>query len=194
VTCIGIDFVFTSSTTTSTPYSFISTFSYSTCICWTFARSFALMNGFVYSRWSISSWIINKWIEACCKAMQNQQKHVIAHVLFRWLISLLLMSHSKVNDSCTCIISIKMCCNTSNHKPMWKKQCYKIELLRNALLKCSVVRWCATTSWLDNDLETTIVPILPNTKLTAVKHIASTKLTLGFIHMFWKQNNKIINT
>ncbi len=96
VTCIGIDFVFTSSTTISTPYAFTSTFSYSTCICCTFARSFALMNGFVYSRWSIWSWMINKWIEACCKAMQNQQKHVNAHVLFRWLISLLLMSHSIV--------------------------------------------------------------------------------------------------
>ncbi len=47
-------------------------------------------------------------------------KHVNTHVLFRWLISLFLMSHSIVDDSCTCIISIKMCCSTSNHKPMWK--------------------------------------------------------------------------
>lgn len=47
-------------------------------------------------------------------------KHVNAHVLFRWWISLLLMLHSIDDDSCTCIISIKMCCSTSNYKPMWK--------------------------------------------------------------------------
>jgi hypothetical protein len=41
-------------------------------------------------------------------------------------------------------------------------------------------------AFLDNDLETTIVPILPNTNLTVEKYIASTKLTLGFIHIFWK--------
>lgn len=41
-------------------------------------------------------------------AKSTKKMHVSAHVLFGWLISLLLVSHSVVDDSCTCIISIKI--------------------------------------------------------------------------------------
>ncbi len=65
-------------------------------------------------------------------------KHVSAHVLFRWLISLLLVSHSIVDNSCTCIISIKLCCSTLNHKPRWKFVKKTMLQNKNTLKKCII--------------------------------------------------------